>query len=422
MQTKPASSPSPAHPMPLDGVRVLDLATEQGLMCGRLLADLGADVIKVEPPGGDPARALGPFYKDIPGSDRSLAWQFLNLNKRGVTIDSESPAGAAFLRRLVKTADILVESFPPGRMARLGLDYPALSKLNPRLIMVSVSPFGQTGPSRDWKAADIVEMAMGGWMSPSGDADRPPVRCSVEQAYLQAGAQAAAAVMIAYCQREQTGAGSYIDLSIHEAVLNSVTGVVSMYQHDKSVQKRTALATFNHLVRRPSFKCKDGYIAFRYYTGRGMGSQMKNVIEWMKEEGKAQELATFDFEQRKLTETTQAESDRWDQVFAEFFINYTKKEIYQQALKRRFMMFPVNTMADILRDDQLAARRFFVTMPAPSLGGDLLFPGAFVHMSETPVAFRRLAPKVGEHNDEILGKELGLSPQEIDGMSKSHAG
>jgi crotonobetainyl-CoA:carnitine CoA-transferase CaiB-like acyl-CoA transferase len=263
-------------------------------------------------------------------------------------------------------------------------------------------------------------MAMGGWMSPSGDADRPPVRCSVEQAYLQAGAQAAAAVMIAYCQREQTDAGSYIDLSIHEAVLNSLIGVVSMYQHDKSVQKRTALATFNHLVRRPSFRCKDGYIAFRYYTGRGMGSQMKSVIEWMKEEGKAQELATFDFEQRKLTDTTQAESDRWDQVFAEFFIKYTKKEIYQQALKRRFMMFPVNTMADILRDDQLAARRFFVAMPAPSLGGDLLFPGAFVHMSETPVAFRRLAPKVGEHNEEILGKELGLTPQEIGAMGATH--
>lgn len=422
MQTKSAHTAPTAHPMPLDGVRVLDLATEQGLMCGRLLADLGADVIKVERPGGDPARASGPFYKDVPGPDRSLAWQFLNLNKRGVTIDIETRPGADLLRRLVTTADILVESFAPGRMARLGLDYPALSKLNPRLIMVSISPFGQTGPYRDWKAADIVEMAMGGWMSPSGDADRPPVRCSVEQAYLQAGAQAAAAVMIAYCQRQHTNAGSYIDLSIHEAVLNSVIGVVSMYQHDKSVQKRTALATFNHLVRRPSFKCKDGSIAFRYYTGRGMGSQMKNVIDWMKEEGKAQELADFDFEQRKLTDTTQAESDRWDQIFADFFINYTKKEIYHQALKRRFMMFPINTMADILRDEQLASRGFFTTVPAPSLGGDLLFPGAFARLSETPVAFRRLAPTIGQHNDEILGKEIGLTPQEIDGMSKSHAG
>jgi len=171
--------------------RVLDLTDEKGLLCGMLLAGLGADVIKVERPGGDLARNIGPFYDDIPHPEKSLLWFAYNLNKKGITLNIETVDGREIFKRLVKTSDFVIESFPPGYMARLGLDYSALSQINPRIIMTSITPFGQTGPYRDYKGSDLICMASGGLMYVSGDPDRPPVRITIPQAYCHAGAHLA---------------------------------------------------------------------------------------------------------------------------------------------------------------------------------------------------------------------------------------
>ena len=167
--------------------RVLDLTDGRGLLCGKMLADLGADVVQVEPPGGSPARNVGPFYHDTPGAERSLFWWAYCTNKRGITLDIATDDGAALLRRLVANADFLIESGDPGRMASLGLGYPDLQAINPRLVMVSITAFGQDGPYADYQASDIVGMALGGFMHLTGDGDRPPLRVSMPQFYQHGG-------------------------------------------------------------------------------------------------------------------------------------------------------------------------------------------------------------------------------------------
>ena len=186
----------------LSPYRVLDLTDEKGLHCGKILGDLGADVIKIERPGGDSARRLGPFYNDEADPEKSLFWFALNTSKRGVTLDIETSEGQKIFKTLVESADFVIESFPPGYMERLGLNYPALEKINSGLIMVSISPFGQTGPYKDWKTADIVAWAMGGDMAPWGQADRSPLHFSHHsQAYLHAGADGAQGALTALFHR-----------------------------------------------------------------------------------------------------------------------------------------------------------------------------------------------------------------------------
>ena len=191
----------------LSPYRVLDLTDEKGMLCGKILGDLGADVIKIEKPGGDLARNIGPFYHDIPDPEKSLFWFGYNTNKRGITLNINTADGKEIFGNLVKMADFVIESFPPGFMDELALGYSSLREINPRIILTSITPFGQTGPRKDYKASDIVSLALGGFMSLTGDVDRAPLRISVEQACCHAGAQAAVASLIAHYDRELTGEG-----------------------------------------------------------------------------------------------------------------------------------------------------------------------------------------------------------------------
>ena len=198
--------------------RVLDLADEKGIFCGKLLADLGADVIKVEKPGGDPVRNLGPFYHDEPDPEKSLFWWAFNTNKRGITLNIESADGQAIFKRLVKTADFVVESFQPGYMNKLGLGYRALEKINKGVIMVSVTPFGQTGPHSQYKDTGIVTWAMCGFMNSRGDIDRPPVQISHHaQTFVAGGIEGGVGAMLALFDRWKTREGQHVDVSIQEA-------------------------------------------------------------------------------------------------------------------------------------------------------------------------------------------------------------
>ena len=222
----------------LGSFRVLDLTSDKGFLCGKILGDLGADVIKIEPPGGDPARSIGPFYHNIPQPEKSLYWFAFNNNKRGITLDIETRDGQEIFKGLVKTADFVIESFAPGYMDSLGLGYSALSEINPRIIVTSITPFGQTGPYKDYKASDIVVIAMMGWMYLCGDPDRPPVRISFPQAYLNASAEAAASSMIAHYYRETTGEGQHVDVSAQHSLITNAFNAPSFWEFNRIILQR----------------------------------------------------------------------------------------------------------------------------------------------------------------------------------------
>ncbi len=203
----------------LSPYRVLDLTDERGLLCGQILADLGADVIAVEPPGGSSARRIGPFAGDVPDPERSLHWWAYARNKRGITLDLDTDDGREKLRQLVAGADFLIESAAPGEMAARGLGYGDLAAINPALVYVSITPFGQDGPKAHYAATDLTILAAAGVLVRQGDEDRPPVRVSVPQAWLHASAEAAGAALVAHHERARSGRGQHVDVSAQQAVL-----------------------------------------------------------------------------------------------------------------------------------------------------------------------------------------------------------
>src|ERR1035437_9075034 len=272
----------------LSQYRVLDLTDEKGLLCGKILGDLGADVIKIEKPGGDPARNIGPFYHDDPDPEKSLFWFALNTSKRGITLNIETTDGQEILKGLVKTADFVIESFSPGYLDKLGLGYPALMEIKPGIILVSIAPFGQNGPYKDWKGADIVAWAMSGEMSGWGDVDRPPVRISNHsQAYLNAAADGAIGALMALYQRWNTGEGQHIDISIQEALslMDGGNRNPAWARNPGVVRKRgdAEMPGAGHRTIR-LWACKDGYVSWSHGGPSVLGPSLP-LIKWMQTEG-----------------------------------------------------------------------------------------------------------------------------------------
>lgn len=396
---------------------VLDLTDETGNFCSKLLGDLGADVIKIERPGGAGARRLGPFYEDEPDPEKSLFWFAYNSNKRGITLDIEAADGREIFRKLVKTADIVVESFPPGYMADLQLDYPALARVNPRCIMVSITPFGQTGPYRDFKTSDIVAFAMGGRMYPVGDADRAPVRISYHsQAYLHAGGDAAVGAMLALYHREMTGQGQHVDVSIQASVAQllqsaSLWDAIRYFPRRGGVSRRTVRSA----ILAHTWPCKDGYVIWIYWGGGPLARRFNMpLIEWMEEEGVDVDfLRELDWEHCNLQELTPDDIRRIREPTARFFAQRTRTELLAGAAERHAMLCPVSRIEDVLQSPQLASRQFWVDVEHPELGVSIKYPGAFAKFAEKSPRIRRRAPLPGEHNLEIYVGEMGLTTEEM---------
>jgi len=397
----------------LSPYRVLDLTDEKGHLCGKLLGDLGADVIKIERPGGDPARSIGPFYHDEPDPEKSLFWFAFNTSKRGITLSIETTDGQELFRKLVKTADFVIESFPPGYMDRLGLGYSALEKINPRIIMVSITPFGQTGPYKDYKAPDIVAWAMGGSMRLLGDADRPPIRISHHShAYLHAATEAAVGALMALHCRELTGKGQQVDVSIQASVAQLLQAIC-LWDMLKAIPHREqeGLYEIRQNWTRP---CKDGYVVWSNWGGTQANRWVPPLINWMDSEGMADDfLKGFDWEAFDPATAPRELLDRLDKPMNAFFMAHTKDEVLEAAVKHHIMLFPVNTPADVLESTQLAAREFWAEIEHPELGTTIPYPGAFGKFSESSPRMLRRAPLIGEHNQEIYEKELGLSREEL---------
>jgi crotonobetainyl-CoA:carnitine CoA-transferase CaiB-like acyl-CoA transferase len=396
----------------LSPYRALDLTDEKGLLCGKILGDLGADVVKIEKPGGDPSRRLGPFYHDEADPEKSLFWFAYNANKRGITLDIEKAEGRELFKRLVKTADFVIESFPSGYLGGLGLGYEDLERLNPRIIAVSITPFGQTGPFKDYKAPNIVAWAMGGEMYTRGDVDRAPVQMGHHsQAYLHAGGEAAAVAMMALYWREMTGEGQHVDVSIQESVAQLTYMHTSAWDILKNNQRRVEVGANIGLTLRRIWQCKDGYV-YWMYSSLALGRGFMPLIEWMESEGLSEELKEFDWDRFDWKTTTQEVIDRLESITARFFLARTKAELFEGATKRRLAIYPLATAVDILDSPQLVARDYWTKLEYPGLG-TLTVPGAFAHSTETPPRLLCRAPFIGEHNREVYEQELGLSSDEL---------
>ena len=400
---------------PLSGLRVLELADEKGEFCGKLMADLGADVVKIELPGGGSSRTVGPFLDDVPHRERSIAFWHYNTSKRGITLNLERSDGRSLFRRLASNADVILETFAPGYLASLGLGYEELKELNPRLIFCSLTPFGQTGPWRDYITSDLLHLAVGGQMACCGYdeedlPDGPPIAGGGGQAWHMGCHYAYMAIVAALMYRTETGRGQYIDSSIHDSCALTTEMHVASYIYAGTVPLRL---TGRHGAPTPSPRtqllCKDGkYLnaaAFRI-TAREVGP----LAEWMDSYGMAGDLMDPSYRDPKVV---QEKASHIADLVAKFAANLTRDKVANGGQERGFNWGAIRTPDDLIEDGHLQDRGFWVDVEHPELGRSFKYPGPAGIYNGSPWRIRRRAPLIGEDNIEVYCGELGLQPAEL---------
>jgi crotonobetainyl-CoA:carnitine CoA-transferase CaiB-like acyl-CoA transferase len=399
----------------LSPYRVLDLTDERGLLCGKILADLGADVIQVEPPAGNPARRIGPFHRDEVDPEQSLYWWAYAANKRSITLDVATADGQSLLRQLVRSADFLIESAAPGALDALGLGWEALAAIHPGLIMVSITPFGQDGPYAGYKATDLVGMGMAGFMYVTGDPDRAPLRVGYPHFFLHGAGAAAAGAMVALAHRTRSGRGQHVDVSCQEAAARTLANAPPTWGVERAVIRRQG--SYRQMgaaaYMRITWPCRDGFVNFQFSGGSASGGSVNHLVRWMAEEGLGDPyLESLDFSTLGYGTISPEMLERIVPPVERFLMSHTKQELFAGAVARRILLFPVSTPADILANPQLEARRYFQEFVHPDLG-PLTFLGPFVQASAAPLGFRRFPPRLGQHNSEIYVDELGLARDDL---------
>jgi benzylsuccinate CoA-transferase BbsE subunit len=386
----------------LSGLRILDLTDLRGALCGRLFADMGADVIMVEPPAGADSRRVGPFFDDQPHPNRSLFFWFYNLNKRSLTLDLSHARGAELLRALAGSADVLIESFTPGRMEQIGLGWEKLHRLNPGLILCSITPFGHSGPWRDYKADDLVLSGLGGMTYVNGFPGEAPVRPLGLQAYHSGAYYGAIGTMCALMARERDGAGQRVDLSILEATASAVEHVAPGYMSAGVVEQRRGTLHWTRYFR--VGRCRDGYVM---HCTLG---DWTSLVEWVAADSAAQELLAPQWEDVSYRKE---HAERLFDILDEWVKPYARPELLARAQALRIPYASVRAPEELFDDEQLLSRGFFVEVEHPELGRKFRYPGAPYLFSATPGKVHRRPPLLGEHTVEILCAELGLSPDEL---------
>lgn len=379
------------------GLRVLDLSDHKAALCGRILADMGADVIKVEPPGGDAARQIGPFLDDQPHPDRSLFFWFYNLNKRSMTLDLKNPRGVEIFSRLAQSADLVIESFAPGGMAEMGLGWERLHALNPALILCSIAPFGQTGPYRDYQANDSVLAALGGMLYVCGYPNERPVRPVGLQAYHPGSYYAVIGIMGALFARSNNGTGQWVDVSIQEATASAVEHLAGRYFGENNIPRRYGTMHWMHGFR--VARCRNGYVM------HSISGDWNTLLEWVKSDGKAQELTNPEWNEDAYR---RANYERLYAILDEWVKDKDRDELAARAQTLRLPYAAVRSFDELSGDEQLAARGYFVEVEHPELGRSFRYPGAPYVFGDTPWCAYRRPPLTGEHTAEILERELGI--------------
>jgi crotonobetainyl-CoA:carnitine CoA-transferase CaiB-like acyl-CoA transferase len=398
----------------LSGHRVLDLCDESGALAGKLLADLGADVIRIEPPGGDLVSRRGPYLRDQPGPERSLAWLALQTSKRGITLDLEQPQGASLLRRLAAGADVVLETARPGALDAIGLGADALRAEHPPLVWCSITPFGRTGPRADWLAGDLVVVAMGGNLGVTGDPDRPPVRCSMPTAYYHAAPEAALGVVMALLGREDTGRGQVVDVSLQECQLQTLLSGAGQFARSARPPGRAS----GRLGRtREIWPAADGWVTFGLRGGAARIPNLVATVAYMDECGMAPDwLRDYDWARFNHNELSDAEIGRFEEAFGAFFRTRSMRELYEQALARRILLAPCNDAREIVEHPQLRERKLFVTLEYPELGAAIEHPDFFARIEPRPARVRGRAPRIGEHNAEVYA-EFGIGADALEALA-----
>ena len=362
--------------------RVIDLTDERGHLAGLILAQLGADVIAIEPPGGSRARRIGPFEGDEPGPERSFAHWSFNRGKRSVVLDI---AGSDDDRRafegLVAGADILIDNAEPGLLESWGLGGEHLAALNPALVHVSITPFGQNGPKAGYAANDLVLMAAGGYLSLTGDDDRPPVRISLPQAWHHAAADAAGAAMIALWERQRSGQGQRVDVSAQSSLLQATQSMVLAAPYGAPIVVRIAGGVkLPPLDIRLIWPCKDGHVTIAFLFGTSIGPFTARLMEWVHAEGfcddatLAKDWIGFAVKIDEGTETVE-EFERVKACVAAFLVTKTKDELLEAALTRRLLIAPITTIADVAESPQLASRDYWQNLAVPGATTAGALPG-----------------------------------------------
>ena len=403
----------------LSPYRVLDLADGRGAYCGKVLADLGADVIKIEPPWGDPLRRIGPFFRDEPDMEHGIPWAFYSSGKKSVTLNVEESTGRDLFLKLVEDCHFIIESFRPGYMKSLGFDYESLKRSNPGLIMISITAFGQDGPYSQYASTDLIGMALSGMMYLSGDRDRPPVRVSEPQFWSVGATTGAAAAMIAHHHTMQTGIGQWSDVSCQQAVARTLSHAPMFWDIDKiNLERQGPFRPVGRTRIRINWQCKDGYVNFIQPGGQTGGRSMGNLCTWMEEEGMGNDvLRNTNWGERGFGQLEPKLVEQMVPPLESFFLTKTKAELGQGAIDRRIILFPVNDPKDLYQYPQLQARDFFHNVEGPNYdidGETFTMLGPFLKSSQGLMKRSQRAPKLGEHNQAIFENELKLEIKDIE--------
>ncbi len=386
----------------LDGLQVIELGRRfAASYATKLMADLGAGVVKIEPPSGDPVRGLPPFAGGQPHPEKSGAFLYLNCNKQGVTLDTTDPRGRDVLDRLLERGDILVHDFEPEDAAGAGISWDRVHSVNPKLIMTSITPFGLSGPYRDFKAYDLTLASAGGWTTVNGmpgDPSMPPLRAFGHQTAFQAGANAALSTIGAAVWRLKSGKGQHIEVSAQECISSilELTYVTWPYMGLEVVR-------YGQRPLHPIdfFECKDGWIFVLCLEEK----QWRSFVEMM---------GNPEWAEWEVFANAFVRAANWDALkpfIAEWVADWTVDDLYRAAQEKRIPFAPVSTMADLLDSPHLKARGFFAELTHPE-AGSAKYPGAPYKMMGTPWEIRSPAPTLGQHNGAVLGG-LGLGVDEI---------
>lgn len=418
---------STSGPAALADVRVLDLTTLGGQYAAKLLADLGADVVKVEPPAGSPARNQPPFADDEPSPNRSLAFWYWNTSKRSLTLDLHTEDGRDLFRMLVPRFDVVMHSYRPAQAAPLGLAPDDLRTLNPKVITCAVTPYGDSGPHADYEGDNLTVSAMSGVTTLFGFPDRAPTMPPGEQAAVCGGIVAAQGIILALLVRDTSGQGQHVEVSMQEAMSIAQETAMQSWDMRQEVRKRTGGAKM--LPGVGTYATADGHV-YCMVGVPGFGAPASVLVEWMASEGMAGDLQEEPWRSQlgsvNLRELTAAFSQpeklaelmvkfrHIDEVFMAFFQTKPKQELYVEGQRRRLLIGPVNSVADLTENDQLAARAWWQDVEHPELGRTVRYPGPPFHHSVTPWRISRRPPLVGEHTAEILQGELGLSAADLE--------
>lgn len=380
---------------PLADLKVLDLSVGvAGPFCTKLMGAMGAEVLKVERPGlGDKARSMPPFYHDAPGIETSGLFLYLNTNKRSITLNLEEPAGRAILRRFVSWADVVIEDFKPGTLEQWGLDYPALEKANPRVILTSISGFGQDGPYRDYEATDLVAMALGGILYITGEQAREPLKIGGQPSLYFSGLSAFTGSLIAVYYQEATGQGQHVDVSMMEGIGTAQMYAALSYAYKK--ENRLRVQDFA-----PMFQAKDGYVGMMYRQ-----PNWEDLCHWIGRPGMLEDERFRDFASR------QAHMQELNAIVGDWVKDQSKADVYHTGQALRMPFGYICDAKDLIESPQYQDRGYFIQIEHPATGA-LTYPGMPLRMGDLEWDIQR-APLLGEHNEEIYCSQLGYTKQDL---------